>query len=82
MLEPKLAEGQKIPKWNRRLRKGQFLGYSSEHLSQIGLIRHLQTGQVGPHWHVVFDDKFEMVYSSGESTAEMDKICNNLFENN
>ena len=80
VLDPKLAGGKKIPKWNRRARMGQFLGYSSEHSSQVGLVRHLKTGHISPQWHLVFDDKFETVYSSGQPTAEVDKICTELFE--
>ena len=53
-----------------------------EHLSQIGLIRNFATGHVGPCWHVVYDNKFEMVYSSRKPTNEVDKICNKLFETN
>ena len=59
---------------------GQFLGYSSEHSSQIGLVCHLKTGHISPQWHLVFDGKFETVYCSGQPTPEVDQICNNLFD--
>ena len=32
VLEPKLQSGQKLPKWNKRARMGQFLGFSREPL--------------------------------------------------
>ena len=33
VLEPKLQNGQKLSKWNRRSRLGQFVGYSGDHSS-------------------------------------------------
>ncbi len=44
VLEPKLQNGQRLPKWNRWSRLGQFLGYSDEHSSLVANIRHLKTG--------------------------------------
>jgi transposase InsO family protein len=35
VLEPQLQNDQKLPKWNRRARVGQFLGFSDEHLSLV-----------------------------------------------
>ncbi len=32
VLDPKLQDGKKIPKWNCRARQGQFLGFSDKHL--------------------------------------------------
>ena len=64
VLEPKLQNGQKLPKWNRRSRLGQFLGYSDVHSSLVANIRHLGTGFVSPTYHVVFDNLFETVFST------------------
>ena len=33
VLEVKLQNDQKLPKWNRRARMGQFIGFSDEHSS-------------------------------------------------
>ena len=79
VLEPKLQNGQKLPKWNRRSRLGQFLGYSDEHSSLVAMIRHLKTGYISPQYHVVFDDLFETVFSSGGNDALVDTICENLY---
>ena len=79
VLEPKLQNGQKLPKWNRRSRLGQFLGYSDEHSSLVANVRHLKTGYVSPQYHVVFDDLFETVFSSGADNALIDSICENLY---
>ena len=44
VLDPALQDGRKLPKWSPRSRRGQFLGFSPSHLTQIGLIRNLRTG--------------------------------------
>ena len=79
VLEPKLQNGQKLPKWNRRSRLGQFLGYSDEHSSLVANVRHLKTGYISPQYHVVFDDLFESVFSSGPNDAVVDAICEDLY---
>ena len=81
VLEAKLQDNRKLPKWNRRARMGQFLGFSKEHLPTIALVRNLHTGYVSPQYHVVFDDKFETVFLDGKTSDELDKICNELFLN-
>jgi hypothetical protein len=79
VLKPKLQNRQKLPKWNRWSRLGQFLGYSDEHSSLIANIWHLKTGYVSAQYHVVFDDLFETVFSSGANDALVDSICKNLY---
>ncbi len=37
------------------------------------------TGYVSPQYHVVFDDLFETVFSSGSNNALVDSICKNLY---
>ena len=82
VLDPKLQDGKKIPKWNRRSRLGQFLGFSDEHSSLVANVRNLSTGFVSPQFHVVFDDLFQTVFSSGDNDVLVDRICNKLFEYN
>ncbi len=79
MLEPKLQNGQKLPKWNRWSRLGQFLGYSDEHSSLVANIWHLKMGYVSPQYHVVFNDLFETVFSSSADNTLVDSICENLY---
>ncbi len=79
VLEPKLQNGQKLPKWNRRSHLGQFLGYSDEHSSLVANIRHLKTGYVSPHYHVVYNDLFQTVFSVGPNTELVDAMCEELF---
>ena len=75
VLEPKLHICQKLPKWNRWSRLGHFFGFLDEHSSLVANVRHLGTGYVSPQYHVVFDDLFETVFSSGVNNALIDSIC-------
>ena len=63
VLTPKLKDGQKIPKWEPRSNRGQFVGHSPMHASTVGLVRNLQTGSITPQFHLVYDDYFETVHS-------------------
>ena len=63
VLDPRLQDGKKIPKWEPRSRKGQFLGFSKEHASTVGLLRNIRTGHISPQFHVVCDETFSTVAS-------------------
>ena len=79
VLDPKLQDGKKIPKWNRRARMGQFLGYSNEHSSLVAKVRHLTTGYVSSQYHVVFDDLFHTVFGDGNDAIN-NAICDILWQ--
>ena len=66
MLDPVLQASKKIPRWKPRSRKGVFVGFSTNHSSDVPLILNLQTGSISPHYHVVFDDAFTTVSSVRE----------------
>ena len=66
VLSPTLQDGKKIPKWAPRARRGQFLGFSTNHSSMIGLLRNIQTGSITPQFHVVYDEHFSTVHSFEE----------------
>ena len=63
VLDPKLQEGKKLPRWQPRSRKGVFVGFSNQHSSDVPLILNLQTGSISPQFHVVFDDNVSTVKS-------------------
>jgi hypothetical protein len=70
VLDPRLQDGSKLPKWAPRSRRAQYLGASPLHASTVGLVRNLQTGNMSPQFHLVFDDYFETVHSDeGEEPA-------------
>ena len=75
VLEAKLQNDQKLPKWNRRARLGQFVGFSDEHSSMVANVRHLTTGYISPQFHVVFDDLFETVNRTGVDDQVIESIC-------
>ena len=43
VLDSRLQDGKKIPKWEPMARRGQFMGVSIKHASNIGMIRNLTT---------------------------------------
>ncbi|KAG7368580.1 reverse transcriptase RNA-dependent DNA polymerase [Nitzschia inconspicua] len=64
VLDPKLQDGKKLPKWNPRSRRGMYLGISPSHSSSVGRILNLRTGHVSPQYHVVYDELFSTVFNS------------------
>ena len=67
VLDPKIQDGNKLPRWEPKSRRGQFLGFSQRHSSTIGLIRNLKTGSISPQFHVVCDDRFTTIPSRLEN---------------
>lgn len=76
VLDPRMQNGKKIPKWEPRSRRGQFLGFSKSHSSSVGLVRHLLTGSITPQFHYVIDQKFTTV-SGGQSGRSLDEMTTN-----
>ena len=67
VLEPKLQDGKKIPRWLPRSRRGVFLGLSPVYASTVPLVLNPVTLNISPQFHVVFDDLFSTVVSQSES---------------
>ena len=63
VLDPKLQNGKKIPKWKPRACLGQFLGFSEEHSTTVSLVRNIRTDNISAQFHVVHDQRFETVPS-------------------
>ena len=61
VLDPRLQDYQKIPKWEPRAQLGQNLGVSEKHSSSINLVRNVQTERITPQFHMVFDELFSTV---------------------
>jgi hypothetical protein len=62
VLDPRLADGRKIPMWDPRSSRGQFLGFSSEHSTTTTLVRNLTTGSITPQFNVVHDEEFSSLF--------------------
>ena len=69
VLDPKLQDGKKLPKWKPRSRLGMYLGLSPSHSSTVSRILNLSTGHVSPQYHIVCDDHFSSV-STDTSTPD------------
>ena len=67
VLEPKLQDGKKIPRWKPRSRRGVFLGLADKYASSIPYVLNPATGHISPQFHVIFDDLFTTVISQGAS---------------
>jgi hypothetical protein len=78
VLDPKLQDGKKLPKWKPRSCQGQFLGFSPDHSTSVSLILNVQTGSISPQFHVVFDEKFTTVSSSHSTTDRHESILDLL----
>ena len=55
------AGGAGPPKWEPRSCIGLYLGHSPFHVRSVTLVCNPNTGQVSPHYHVVFDNDFSTV---------------------
>ena len=74
VLDPKLQDGKKLPKWDPQSRQGQYLGKSFAHSSSVGLIGNLRTGYISPQFHVVYDNLFQTVTSGYEKMMQFQII--------
>jgi hypothetical protein len=76
VLDPRLQDGHKMPKWEPRARQGQFLGFSDKHSSTIGILRNLTTGFISAQYHVVYDALFTTVYgpAAPDPTSHWNKL--------
>jgi hypothetical protein len=84
VLDPKLQDGKKIPKWEPRSRQGLHLGWSPLHASNVPLILNLITGHISPQFHVVYDDWFSTVSTEEKGTLDDidDDVWSQLFMDN
>jgi hypothetical protein len=71
VLDSKLQDGKKIPKWKMHARRS-YLGQSPSHSLLVGLVLSLKTGHVSPQWHCVFDNLFSTVVSPCRLTNTFD----------
>lgn len=63
VLEPKLANGDRIPRWKSRSRRGLYMGVSDKYAVSAPLVLNPFSGLVKPQFHCVFDDHFATVTS-------------------
>jgi hypothetical protein len=83
VLDPRLQDGFKIPRWEPRSRRGIFMGTSSLHASTVGLILNPKTNRLSPQFHCVYDDYFETVHSHTDQPPPIweELVINQRFRN-
>ncbi|EJK46702.1 hypothetical protein THAOC_34617 [Thalassiosira oceanica] len=82
VLADKLANGQKLPKFDRRKRRGQFMGFSPQHSSKVALVRNLSTGHISrSSFKKGFDEVLEDLLPTGYESyeSELDEIDTEFF---
>jgi len=72
VLDPRLADGKKIPKFEPRSNRAVFMGFSPMHSSSSPLTLDLNSGAIRPHYHCIFDDWFATVSSQTDNTKPVD----------
>ena len=73
VLDPRLQDGKKIPKWESRARQEIFVGFSPRHSSLVPLVCNPRTQHISPQYHVIFDDAFSTVPSL--TTVDEHDLC-------
>jgi hypothetical protein len=78
VLDPKLQQGKKVPRWKPRSRRDVLLGLSQEHSSEVTQVLNFSTGRITTQYHVVFDNIFTTVPSierEHEPPSHWDELC-------
>jgi hypothetical protein len=77
-LDPKIQQGQKLPRWAPRSKIGMFLGLSQQHAIEVPLVLNIGTGSITTQLRVVFDDLFTTVPSferENEAPEHWAELC-------
>ena len=82
VLEEKLKNDQKLPKWNCPSRKGQFIGFSDEQSTLVVTVQNIKKGYIYPQYHIFFDDLFETTFFRGQNDPATDQVYNDIFDSN
>ena len=83
VLDPKLQDAKKLPKWQKRSWQGIFLGFSPDHNSTVALVLNPETGSITPQYHVIFDEKFSTVtchLANDEDIAVWETLLDNGYD--
>ena len=72
VLDSKLSNGSKRPRWTPRLSRGMYVGISKKHGHSVPLVLDLETGKITAQYHVVFDDWFHTVEATNEEKIDFD----------
>ena len=73
VLDPKLQDAKKLPKWQRRSWKGIFLGFSTQHHTTVALVLNPTTGSITPQYHVIYDEKFSTITNTPDDAVNVEQ---------
>ena len=87
VLDPRIQDGFKIPRWEPCSQRGVYVGISPLHASTVGLILNPNTNRLSPQYHCVYDDYFETVHHTSDTPPPVweelvinSRFCNDLEE--
>ena len=81
VLNSKLQDGFKIPRFDPRSMQGIYVGQSPFHASTVGLILNPRTNRISPQFHIIYDDYFETVpYDSEDPPPKWEELVIENFE--
>ena len=76
VLDPKLQDGKKIPKWEKLSTTGIFMGFSPTHSLTVSLALNINTGSVTPQFNSIHDGLFTTIHNFG--THNLDELYDKL----
>ena len=70
VLEKRLSDGMKIPRWQPRSKRSMYMGVSVKHASSVPLLLSPETGAITAQFHVVFDDWFATIATTAANLPD------------
>ena len=72
VLDKKISDGHKLPRWSPRSARCVYMGMSPKHLSVAVRVLNLDTRKITTQYHVIFDDWFQTVDATPEQLLDFD----------
>ena len=73
VLDHRLANGKKIPRWSPRSSRCVYVGESPQHTGSAARVLSLETGKISTQYHAIFDDWFQTVDTKEEDLPDFDQ---------
>ena len=70
VLDKRIADGIKIPKWAPRSNRYIYMGVSEKHSSSVPLVLNPESGVISPQFHVVIDEWFSTIPVTIDETPD------------
>ena len=70
VLDKKIQDGGKIPRWKPRSTRQIYVGMSKKHASSVPLCLNPETGAITSQYHIVFDSTFSTVPMNAENLPD------------